>query len=1204
MSEPTITVVVKRIRSLLDEESEILEPAKNRINVLLSNIENLTSYLNHADENRLLMETANKYEDAIDKFIYKMTSENRERCSFLRRFLVERAHECEDVIDDIIYKIAHERRRRSSFLKRYTCKPSFQIDPQHKQKIEDIIKRLDKEKSDMEKSCGLELKEKPTARSGKKTQMLPPTTSYPHKLVGLAKDINSLVEKLTRKGKESVLYIVGMEGSGKTTLVAQLSNHPAIKEHFKSLVWVSALQKRDAKNIFLEILEKTRGTEEDASRSTTTEELGYKISNVLEQRPYMIIIEDVEDPDNLATHMFRMIQRLDQRSKIVITTCATPRHPYKHEEYIVSPDENIDSLTQKLTKKKIHKTSIFYMPAKQATILLLTSLYEENTRLKEHFDSRAWVNIDEKPDERSILLKILQEITRDTSVRKESAIDALMEQLKDFLAKKSSLIVLDQVQEARGLVGHLHFILKDTDHQSKVIIMTNNPPTQLQENEEQIAGVELLDTDLLTTRLTGEGEQPSLFSIRDFNSSGWNTNMARELYNHQTVKQHFQHRIWITVSREWDAKATLLQIIKYISIDNTSIQDTSTKKLVELLIGVLEEKRYLLVLDDMGDAEDLVFDLVAAQSGIKTQKKEVALNSKIIITVGNPRTLRHSSLRCLLYEMRPLTEEESWTLLCSIVFNHTNSRSKIEQVVDQFNRNSHEEKIKRITMLKSCNGIPLAIVALGGLLSTKETVDEWETVSNFLGSEEMWSDQALENILLLCYSDLPSDIIPCFLYFSLFPQHSEIPAGTLIRMWLAEGLVTLDPPSGTQLTLENMAAHYLEELACRKFKAYPTKSSKLRTLVQFGRHGLSTKHYYFQHEVLLLGLEPIHEHFKLLKVLVLCGIRTSNTLPEQIGDLIFLTYLGLKATSVQALPESIQNLRKLNTLDYRGILSPTTCKPLPDVLLQLTELRHVYLPEYAIPSMKKLALNTSQNLQILWGVSGGNWVTTDLVKLSAPLVKLGIVNISCNEELEAVVTWLNMGSKQLQVLKLDWHRSRQDKLLFPDSFNNLLRLRKLALIGRLKEEFNFKLLSSLVKLELFFSHLKIYDPTDKLGDLPLLKILLLWNSYEGIQWICGKNMFPKLEELQISHLPNLEEWKVAEGAMPYLKRLSIFSCRKLLGLPEGLKYLKLQELKILNMPRSFCSRLQEIENENTPAGEDISIIQNIPYVKFEACKGL
>uniref|UniRef100_A0A803L253 NB-ARC domain-containing protein n=1 Tax=Chenopodium quinoa TaxID=63459 RepID=A0A803L253_CHEQI len=459
----------------------------------------------------------------------------------------------------------------------------------------------------------------------------------------------------------------------------------------------------------------------------------------------------------------------------------------------------------------------------------------------------------------------------------------------------------------------------------------------------------------------------------------------------------------------------------------------------------------------------------------------------------------------------------------------------MDQIIDQFNRKTNGEIIKRDKMLDHCKGIPLAIVAFGGLLSTKETVEEWETVSTSLNSEETRSDQALENILLLSYHDLPNDIMPCFLYLSLFPPDSEISTGMLIRMWLSEGLVALNSPSSTQKTLENVAAQYLEELACRCLIQVVRRNhvGDMKTIHMHDKiHqvsitkstelGFLENYPHAQDKPLLQPAAhsrsdvPQIREMHLRRTAIRPGIRA---LPEQVGELIFLTYLGLRATGVLELPKTIRNLRQLITLDYVGTLKPSFCKQLSKVLCYMTRLRHVYLPAYAISSMGKLDLSTLQDLQILWGVSGGDWLTDDLGKINASLLNLRIVNISCTKELESVVNWLNREPKQLQ----------------------------------------------------------------------------------GIQWNCGSNMFLKLEELQISHLPNLVQWRIEAGAMPHLRRLSIFSCQKLLALPEELRYINLQELEILDMPKSFNSRLHEIKDENTAEAKDNDIIRNIPCIKIEAC---
>ncbi|GFY96341.1 hypothetical protein Acr_11g0006470 [Actinidia rufa] len=100
-----------------------------------------------------------------------------------------------------------------------------------------------------------------------------------------------------------------------------------------------------------------------------------------------------------------------------------------------------------------------------------------------------------------------------------------------------------------------------------------------------------------------------------------------------------------------------------------------------------------------------------------------------------------------------------------------------------------------------------------------------------------------------------------------------------------------------------------------------------------------------------------------------------------------------------------------------------------------------------------------------------------------------------------------------------------------------------------------ELFPNLAKLSLKFTEL-VQSPLETLKKLPKLKILKLGErSYEGRQIICsgGPDNFPQLEVLEIHDLIWLEVLIVKEGAMPRLKKLSIFECDQLTGIPERFK---------------------------------------------------
>ena len=123
-------------------------------------------------------------------------------------------------------------------------------------------------------------------------------------------------------------------------------------------------------------------------------------------------------------------------------------------------------------------------------------------------------------------------------------------------------------------------------------------------------------------------------------------------------------------------------------------------------------------------------------------------------------------------------------------------------------------------MVAKCAGLPLAIIVLGGLLATKVTVNEWETMHKYIVSylikgEVLERQSRLNEVLGLSYNDLPYQLKPCFLYLSQFPEDSEIPTNKLIQLWVAEGVVSSQYETERGETMEDVAERYLGNLISR-----------------------------------------------------------------------------------------------------------------------------------------------------------------------------------------------------------------------------------------------------------------------------------------------------------------------------------------------------------------------------------------------------
>ena len=130
------------------------------------------------------------------------------------------------------------------------------------------------------------------------------------------------------------------------------------------------------------------------------------------------------------------------------------------------------------------------------------------------------------------------------------------------------------------------------------------------------------------------------------------------------------------------------------------------------------------------------------------------------------------------------------------------------RVLFPLTNNPHELNELSNSIIKRCGGLPLAIVTIGGLLSTKQKVEsEWIKFldSLTLDLESNPHLQDITKILSLSYIDLPYNLKACFLYFGMFPEDYFINSAKLIRLWIAEGFVK--EMSGK--TLEDIAQDYL-----------------------------------------------------------------------------------------------------------------------------------------------------------------------------------------------------------------------------------------------------------------------------------------------------------------------------------------------------------------------------------------------------------
>lgn len=679
------------------------------------------------------------------------------------------------------------------------------------------------------------------------------------------------------------------------------------------------------------------------------------------------------------------------------------------------------------------------------------------------------------------------------------------------------------------------------------------------------------------------------------------TTLVRTVYGNADVKRHFIKSAWINVPSEFKARDVFINILKQINQDKLVDVTASEGELRSSLSALLKETRYLIVLEDVKTSQ--VWE--ALRDAIFSSLR----GGKVIVTTRNAENVPKEA--CSTVHVQPLNKEDSWKLFLKKV-QRADVSNNLEQIT-----------IKE-DILKKCDGLPLRILLLGGLLYTKVNYREWSAVIECVNNSG-------GNILDLSYSELDPKLKPCFLYMGLFPRAFEIPVRRLIHLWCAEGFVKAFDPN-QEIDHEDLAEIYFEELVGRNMIQVTTwkldgspKTCRMPTYLYdvFSPEAENATLYY--HELrstkqpqfavrqmeaylgIVKDFPPILEGrnirsyvafdtrvqgspdreifmflkriinnrgFGLLTVLDLEGVYKPMLSDDTIGKLLLLSYLGLRSTFVDSLPSSVGNLPYLETLD----VNHTKIEYLPSSIWKAKKLRHLYLNWiHSDITVDQDISNSLSSLHTLQGLSikdGGAYIQN--------LRKLRMLGLTCHSEstMEGIAKSLDQ-LRKLQSLKLMYvDRIGDITYLNLQKLKGLDKLQQLYLLGiRLESSALHSLPCSLKILTLSHSELE-YDPMPLLGQLPCLKILRLFGkSYRGKRIECLKGGFPELRVLKLWKL-TLKDWTVQAKAMPCLRELEIRSCQYL-ELPTGLQNVTtLKELVLTNMPSSFRAAVEGSLSKN------------------------
>ncbi|XP_071730060.1 disease resistance protein RPM1 [Rutidosis leptorrhynchoides] len=700
------------------------------------------------------------------------------------------------------------------------------------------------------------------------------------------------------------------------------------------------------------------------------------------------------------------------------------------------------------------------------------------------------------------------------------------------------------------------------------------------------------------------------------------TTLVTKVYYDQAIQQNFDCWAWVYVSQTNGVDELLRTMIKKLFAVKHEMVPSDLglmkyRELGELLIEYLHKKRYVIILDDVSSIE--------LWTKIRTAFPDNGVGSIIIFTTRNENVANSVGPGKHVLRLDPLGEDDSWELFC---------RKAFWSDLDHFC--PIELKVLAQAITKKCEGLPLAIVAIGSLVGSKnKNPAELKKIYDSL-NWELSNNPALKSvkgILSLSFNDLPFYLKHCFLYCCVFRDGYPIKRKKLIRLWVAEGFIL----ERKGITVEEVAEEYVTELSIRSmiqvtetnasgrvktFRVHDvmrelamTRSkednfcsmyderetrhiSKVQRLsvhntdgnVIFKKTLLRHLHAFFVFQIganSTFSMNAVLSSFKMLKVLELEGVSIGK-IPKAVVHLFNLRYLNLRETNIKKLPKSIERLKNLQTLDVRN----TNLEKLPSGISNIPRLRQLLLcrpkTSHLHCGLKVPAdITNVRSLQTLALIEAEE----ELIQKIGSLSELKRLDIT---KLKAVdgPKFCSSVKKMTDLRRLSITASTESEKLVLDGLSlPPMFLQKLTLVGQLSR------LPSWLKSLANLTHLYLCCPS--LGDdvlspiqnLPTLAFLEVKNACECrlLHFISGG--FPKLTILRLLELVELSGVSIENGTLANIKELSLIRCGELRSSLQGIEHLtNLQKLHLEEMPTEFVHRLRSDDLANVRHITTISVV--------------